>query len=411
MSDPASDKKQTLPAFVLGALWFGAAISVAEILTGGYLAPLGLWGGLAVILFGHLVGGLVFFGAGWMSSKTKLTAIGVSKLSFGRFGPRLFGLINVLQLVGWTAVMVILGSQSLDAIGQALWGWSNPWFWKLVLGVLLLLWTASGLEGIRTLNTVAVVLVFLLTLVLGWVVFHATPDPKAPAPAPLGVSDALELVVVMPLSWLPLVGDYTRRSRGAGKAANLSATLGYVVASAWMYSVGLISALALGTENPTLQTLKAGLGLAGLAIIAISTATSGFLDVVSAGFSFKNLWNKTHEKLAALVLGGVGLVLALGFPMDQYQNFLSILGAVFAPLYAVLLADFFILRAEEDRSLRFTLISFGAWVFGVGAYYLLQTLTTPVGVTVPTLILTALVNLGLKRLVLGTGLFRMKRTA
>src|SRR5208337_3013204 len=99
--------------------------SMAEVLTGGLLAPLGLTGGLAVIFFGHLVGGLIFFGAGWMSSRTKLTAIGVSRLSFGDAGPRLFGVINVLQLVGWTAVMVILGSQSLDAIGQALWGWHN----------------------------------------------------------------------------------------------------------------------------------------------------------------------------------------------------------------------------------------------------------------------------------------------
>jgi putative hydroxymethylpyrimidine transporter CytX len=384
-----------LSSFVLGALWFGAAISVAEILTGGFLAPLGWPLGLAVILFGHLIGGLVFFGAGWISSRTGLSAIGVSRLSFGKAGPKLFGSINVLQLVGWTAVMVILGSQSLNAISQALWGWQNPWAWKLILGCLLLLWTASGFTGIRWLNTSAVLLVFGLTLVLGWVVAHAVPMAVSVAPQPLRVSDAIEYVVVMPLSWLPLVGDYTRRARST-KKGNLAAVFGYVIASVWMYSIGLFSALDLGTPDPTTQMLKAGLGIVGLAIIAISTATSGFLDVVSSGISFGNVIKKAPERPMALILGGLGLLLALVFPMDQYQNFLYILGAVFAPLYAVLISDWLFLKTQRVRNRTFTLISFVSWALGVGLYYLLQTLSTPLGVTLPTLIAAAIFNVVLK---------------
>ncbi len=387
MKDKANDKT-TLSGFVLGALWFGAAISVAEILTGGYLAPLGWATGLAVILFGHLVGGLIFFGAGWMSHKTGRSAIGVSELSFGKAGPRLFGAINVLQLVGWTAVMVILGSQSLNAISQALWGWQNPWAWKLILGALLLLWTASGITGIKFLNTAAVLLVFALTLVLGWVVYHATKAPQAVL-SPVRISDAIEYVVVMPLSWLPLVGDYTRRARSS--TGTVTAVIGYVVASVWMYSIGLASALALGTADPTAEMLKAGLGLAGLAILVISTATSGFLDVVSSGISFRNIVPVAGEKPSALILGAVGLVLALVFPMDQYQNFLYILGAVFAPLYAILLADWLFFR-QAPRSLAFHLASFAAWVLGVVLYYLIQTVSTPLGVTVPTFLAAGLVS-------------------
>jgi putative hydroxymethylpyrimidine transporter CytX len=391
-------KTEILSSPVLGALWFGAAVSTAEILTGGLIAPLGWGWGLAVILFGHLVGGLVFFGAGWMSSKTGLNAIGVSAPSFGPWGPRLFGLINVLQLVGWTAVMVILGSQSLDALSGALWGFHLPWLWKLVLGALLLLWAASGLEGIRRLNTAAVILLFALTLVMGWVVFHADAHP-APA-TPLSLSDALELVVVMPLSWLPLVGDYTRRA-GSPLRGNLIAVIGYVVGSVWMYSIGLASALALGTADPTQQMLRAGLGLAGLAIIAVSTATSGFLDVVSAGLSFNNIVSKAGAKISALVLGGVGIALALVFPMDQYQNFLYILGALFGPLYAVLLSDYLFLK-RRLRPTRFAVISFAAWTFGACLYFLLiygfPAINTLLGVTVPTMLATAVLNLVLKTL-------------
>ena len=389
----------TLGSPVLGALWFGAAVSTAEILTGGLLAPLGWAWGLGVILAGHLVGGLVFFGAGWMSSRTGQNAIGVSRLSFGAAGPKLFGAVNVLQLVGWTAVMVILGSQSLDALAGALWGFHVSWVWKLVLGVLLLLWAASGLEGIRRLNTAAVVLLLLLTAVMGWVVFQTPPAP--PSAQPLRLSDALELVVVMPLSWLPLVGDYTRRA-GKPLRGNLTAVIGYVVGSVWMYAIGLASALALGTADPTQQMLRAGLGLAGLAIIAVSTATSGFLDVVSAGVSFQNIVPRANDRGSALALGAIGVALALVFPMDRYQDFLYALGALFGPLYAVLLSDYLFVRRRE-RNVRFAVFSFVAWAFGAALYYVLQSLSTPLGVTVPTVLATAALNLVFKLFVLKKG--------
>ncbi len=44
----------TLLSFL--ALWFGAAISIAEILTGGLLAPLGFKSGLTAIIVGHIIG-------------------------------------------------------------------------------------------------------------------------------------------------------------------------------------------------------------------------------------------------------------------------------------------------------------------------------------------------------------------
>jgi len=50
---------QTSPThswFSLSLLWFGAAVSVAEILTGGLLASAGIEAGLWAIVTGHLVG-------------------------------------------------------------------------------------------------------------------------------------------------------------------------------------------------------------------------------------------------------------------------------------------------------------------------------------------------------------------
>ena len=41
--------------FENGLIWFGAGVSIAEILTGTYLAPLGKGKGLAAIIVGHII--------------------------------------------------------------------------------------------------------------------------------------------------------------------------------------------------------------------------------------------------------------------------------------------------------------------------------------------------------------------
>ena len=89
-----------------GLIWFGAGVSIAEILTGTYFAPLGLTKGLLAILLGHVIGCTMFFLAGMIGGRTGLGAMETVELSFGGIGRRFFALLNILQLVGWTAIMV-----------------------------------------------------------------------------------------------------------------------------------------------------------------------------------------------------------------------------------------------------------------------------------------------------------------
>lgn len=47
-------------SFQNSLIWFGAAVSIAEILTGTYFAPLGFTKGLLAILVGHVIGCAMF---------------------------------------------------------------------------------------------------------------------------------------------------------------------------------------------------------------------------------------------------------------------------------------------------------------------------------------------------------------
>lgn len=102
--------------FENGLIWFGAGVSIAEILTGTYLAPLGMGKGLLAIIVGHIIGCLMLFLAGVIGGKVRKSAMETVKMSFGQKGSILFAVLNVLQLVGWTAIMIYDGALAADGV-------------------------------------------------------------------------------------------------------------------------------------------------------------------------------------------------------------------------------------------------------------------------------------------------------
>ena len=233
-------------------------------------------------------------------------------------------------------------------------------------------------------------IVFILSIVLCVVVFRGGTPVTAPDDS-LSFGAAVELAVAMPLSWLPLISDYTREAEKPF-AATLSSTLTYGVVSCWMYVIGMGAAIFTGEGDIALIMVKAGLGVAALLILILSTVTTTFLDAYSAGISAESLSKKINGKYAALIVTVIGTICAICFPMDDITNFLYLIGSVFAPMIAVQIADHFILHrdrfavAADARNLVI-------WLVGFIAYRLLMGVDTPVGYTLPDMVLTVVLCL------------------
>ena len=60
--------------FQNGLIWFGAGVSLAEILTGTAFAPLGMAKGFAAILLGHIIGCAMMLLAGLIGGRTGRSA-------------------------------------------------------------------------------------------------------------------------------------------------------------------------------------------------------------------------------------------------------------------------------------------------------------------------------------------------
>lgn len=371
-------------------LWFGAAVSVAEILAGGLLAPLGFSAGLAAILLGHLIGTTLLVLGGIIGTRERVPAIESTRISFGFLGAGLFSVLNVLQLVGWTAVMIISAARSVNEITRLLWQLDNVALWSVAIGGLIFAWIALGREGgWKKVNMVAVFLLFGLTVILSAIVFRDPAALAKPAAGGMSFGEGVELGVVMPLSWLPLIADYTRFAK-SGKGAAWGSWIGYFVGSCWMYAIGLGGAIAAGNADPSAIMLAANLGIAALAIIVLATVTTTFMDAYSAGVSFTTLYGKLNEKQVALAMAVIGTGLALVADMENYESFLLAIGSVFAPLFAVLLTDYFLLNNRTIRpELGGNWGALAVWALGVALYYQILDLKFMLGATVPVMVVTS----------------------
>ena len=368
--------------FQNGLIWFGAGVSIAEILTGTYFAPLGMGKGILAIVVGHVIGCALFFFAGLIGGRTGLSAMETVKLSFGKKGGLLFALLNVLQLVGWTAIMIYDGALATNGIFE-----TGAWVWCLVIGALILLWILIGITNLGLVNKVAMAALFILTLVLCKVIFFdGTPGDASAFGEAMSFGAAVELAVAMPLSWLPLVSDYTREAQKP-LAATVASTLTYGLVSCWMYIIGMGAAIYTGEGDIALIMVKAGLGVAALVILILSTVTTTFLDAWSAGISSESLSKRLSGKWVAVVVTVIGTAAAILFPMDDITDFLYLIGSVFAPMIAVQLADNFILK-RSSFGLAFDWVNLAVWLAGFALYRWLMTVDIPVGSTLPDMLLT-----------------------
>ena len=373
-------------------LWFGAAVSIAEILTGGLIAPLGFKIGIIVILLGHLIGTGILMLGGIIGTREKIPAITSTSISFGVYGSYMFSILNILQLIGWTAVMIKSAANSVNLISQSLWSFDNVLVCIVLIGILTILWLYFGNAGMKKLNITAVSLLFILTLVLGSIIFKDKTLYAKASSAGISFGGALELSIIMPLSWLPLIADYTRFAK-TEKGGAYGSFIGYFLGSSWMYIIGLGAAIVSNNADPSAMMLAANLGIMALGIVVLSTVTTTFLDVYSAGVSFLNIMPKLSEKKVGIIMTIIGTFAAIILPIENYQNFLYAIGSVFAPLFAILITDYFIIKKNTKLHSN-VLINWGAilvWIIGIVIYYRFIKLDFALGATVPVMVITGFI--------------------
>jgi NCS1 family nucleobase:cation symporter-1 len=348
--EPILKEERNLEGWDFFLLWAGAAISLAEIWAGSLIVPLGLGLGLWAILLGHLIGNTPFALGGLIGSRWGVPTMVSVRPSFGIRGSYFAAALNVIQLIGWTAVMLIVCGQAADAISK-FYGFSNLNLWIILSGVITTLWALVGHRIWKWLQRISVIALLILCLAMtyivfqqyGWAILSQIPR-KRDFPFMVG----MDLVIAMPISWLPLVSDYSRFAKDS-KSSFWGTWISYFMISSWMYLIGLMASLATQSPDPSGVVmglmLKFGWAIPALIIVLFSTFTTTFLDIYSTAISGLNIFPKLGERAGILIGGIFGIIVAIIFPtLLNYEHFLLFIGAMFCPLFGIVLMDYFFLR-------------------------------------------------------------------
>ncbi len=385
------------------SLWFSLGVGLLVMQVGAYLVPaVGTRDAALAVVLGSLIGAGLLAWTARLGCTSGLSSAGLMHATYGSSFAKLPVLLNMAQLIGWTTFELVIMRDGTAAIGKQSFGLDLGGTGGMILttllwgGVLMLLLAGSMTQLVRKLiSRIGLPLVIASLLWLTWQFGEKVQAQGLAAfwartgDGSMGMLSAMDLVIAMPVSWLPLVADYARHGKN-GRSAMSGTWLGYAIANIWCYALGVlvVSVAQPGTDLVTALLLAQG-GLLALSLILIDEIDNAYGDTYSgavSGHSLKPAWSIRQW---GLLLVGVCTALALVLPMHSLEPFLLMLSSIFVPLYGVILgrlgagqADFSPAGRTVDWS------AAGLWLAGIAAYHLLAQLAPQWGSALPTLALT-----------------------
>ena len=396
---PVSDEQRVFDWYAHASLWFSLGVGLLVIQIGAYLVPaMGTQQALLAIVLGSLLGAGLLAWVAKIGCDTGLSSAGLMHQVFGSAFARLPVLLNIVQLIGWTTFELVVMRDGTLAMTEGS-TWSSPLLTTLLWGgVLTLLMTSSMLGLVRSfvsrfgLPLVVLSLVWLSWQFLGLLQAQGLQDFwNKPGTGEMGFLSAMDLVIAMPVSWLPLIADYARHGKNS-RSAFSGSWLGYTIANIWCYALGvMVVSVSAPDANLVNTLLLAQGGLLALGLILLDEIDNAYGDVYSAAVNSHSLWSGLSSRQWGLGIAMLCTVLALFLPMHSLEPFLLMLSSVFVPLFGVILGRLGF-GVTSSNLQRVDKSAAAAWLAGVAVFHLCVQFAPEWGSALPSLVVTLLLG-------------------
>jgi nucleobase:cation symporter-1, NCS1 family len=358
--EPIPPSRRSFSTLDLAVLWGDLSVGLLVIYTGAFLVPgLSLPTALAAIGIGTLLGCLPLAVVGAVGAREGVPTMSLFRPILGVRGSFVPSALNVAQLVGWTAFEMWAMATVAGAVTRRAFGVEAyvPW---LVVVALVCTGLALGGPVVVVRRWLERFGVHLLLAVGLWITARLLSSGaleeiwRAPGSGmPFWL--AVDLVIAMPVSWLPLVADYDRFARPRARAF-AGTYVGYALGNIWFFALGALLVLAAGAAPDVLSIGESILALAGglvvIAILIVGESDQAFANIYSSAVSVQNVAPRLSQRGLILAVGAIGFVLALWLREGArtYELFLLVIGSVFVPLFGVFLADLALPRSAAGRT-------------------------------------------------------------
>ena len=391
---PTAPDQRVFTGLSMASLWFSLGVGLLVIQVGAYLVPaMGTQEAFLAILVGSVLGSALLAWTAKLGCDSGLSSAGLMHHVYGPGFARLPVMLNILQLVGWTTFELVIMRDGTNAILLKALGTSIHPFWSTLLwgAVLVALMTGSMLTLVRKfVSRVGLPLVILSLLWLTWHFVGVLQLQGVDAflsrsgTGEMGMLSAIDLVIAMPVSWLPLVADYARHAKSSSGTFK-GTWIGYAVANAWCYGLGVlvVSVSAPDTDLVSALLIAQG-GLLALGLILLDEIDNAYGDVHSSAVSAHSLKPAFSIRTLGMGVAVLCTALALVLPMHELEPFLLMLSSVFIPLYGVIMGRMGLGQAHQSNNS----VNYSAaviWLVGIAIFHAAAQFAPEYGSTLPSL--------------------------
>lgn len=409
--DPVPTKHRVLGGFHYFILWSSLGVGLLVFSAGSFLSDAPFHHALLAIMIGSIAGSVLLSMAGKIGSDHAVPSIIGIRSAFGLYGSYLAAVLNIVQLIGWTTFEILILSKAAEQLTNT----NVTFVWNILFGVVIAMLGIFGPLFVvkQWLSKFAIWIVYASSaIILVTLLFQNLPNVMAEESNDMSFFVALDIVIAMPISWMALVSDYNRFAKSS-KGAFIGTLVGFSITNIIFYVGGLL--FGVGDISSIIISIQAILFGFILLVMIVDEIDNAFADIYSAAVSSQNIFQNLNQRHLIIGFSAISTILAIFISIEGYEQFLFLIGALFIPLFGVLLTDYFVIKRgkyQYDMMYGNNVIKIGypaivAWLAGALTYYLLSQLSPiylsqlpTIGSTIPSLIVSSLLYLFITRLIL-----------
>lgn len=406
---PVPSSQRKLAGFDYFILWSSLGVGLLVLSAGSFLSDASFLDATAAIVAGSVGGSILLALAGKIGSDHGITSLVSTRPSFGVRGSYLPALLNIMQLVGWTTFEIMIMARAASLLAGSMVPYQA---WAAIFGALVALLGIAGPLAVarQWLGKFAVWIALGSSIVIIVTLLMSSSAHSVISSQGKGMSffTALDLVIAMPISWMPLVSDYNRFAKKS-KSAFWATLIGFAITNILFYFGGVL----LGTSDivaiiTAIQAIFFGFLML---LLIVDEADNAFADVYSAAVSAQDIFSKMSQKRLVVGFTALSAILATVVTIQDYETFLLLIGAIFVPLFGVVLTDYYVVKKQKyaehmmygKSSVRWPAIA--AWAAGTLLNFAMSPLSPiyvaqmpAVGATIPSFAAASVIYLALVRL-------------
>ncbi|HEY6950238.1 MAG TPA: cytosine permease [Nitrososphaeraceae archaeon] len=410
--DPVPPKHRILGGFDYFILWSSLGVGLLVFSAGSFLSEAPFYYALLAIIIGSIAGSILLSLAGKIGSDHAIPSLIGTRPAFGLYGSYLAAILNIIQLIGWTIFEILI----LSKAAQNLTNLHVPFLWNIIFGIVIALFGIFGPLFLvkQWLSKFAIWIVYASSIIILVALLSQNLSNSISAVGKdMSFFVALDLVIAMPISWMPLVSDYNRFAK-TSRGAFMGTLIGFSITNIIFYLGGLL--LGLGDVSSILISIQAILFGFILLVMVVDEVDNAFADIYSAAISSQSIFRNLNQRYLIIGFTALSTILSIFVSIEGYQQFLLLIGALFIPLFGVLLTDYFVVKRGKyeidviygngNKIIKIGYPAIIAWSIGAILYYLLSQLSPiyvsqipTVGSTIPSLIASSLLYLLITKLI------------